>query len=419
MRKSTQVTLAAVSALLISAPAFAFHAGGVAQCEGCHTMHNSLNGAQMDTDLPQYQAGPYLLKANDQSSACLNCHQGNTDTGPSSYHSSTIDTAVDVTAGTAPLQRSPGGDFRWIKYGDSRGHNIVATDFAYAADARLTTSPGGSYPAASLTCSSCHDPHGKYRRFADGSIATTGLPIAASGSYNTSIDPVANSYAVGVYRFLGGIGYTPKSLGTNAFTNTVPAAVAPSTYNRTESASETRVAYGSSMSEWCANCHGSMHQDTYVSGQTGAGTIHPAGDGAKLTAAIAANYASYKTSGIVDAAQTAAQAYTSLVPFEIGSADYAVLKANATTTDANWTVAASTSNNVNCLSCHRVHASGFASMLRYGVVDFMTTADSGGAAVYSTTTTQNTMLQAAYYDRPATKYGAYQRAQCNKCHAKD
>ena len=27
--------------------------------------------------------------------------------------------------------------------------------------------------------------------------------------------------------------------------------------------------------------------------------------------------------------------------------------------------------------------------------------------------------QAAYYDRPVTKFATYQRALCNKCHAKD
>jgi hypothetical protein len=28
-------------------------------------------------------------------------------------------------------------------------------------------------------------------------------------------------------------------------------------------------------------------------------------------------------------------------------------------------------------------------------------------------------IQAAYYDRPATKFATYQRVYCNKCHAKD
>ena len=56
-----------------------------------------------------------------------------------------------------------------------------------------------------FNCSTCHDPHGKYRRDNTGTIATTGKPIKSSGSYNNSSDPDAN-FSVGVYRLLGGIG---------------------------------------------------------------------------------------------------------------------------------------------------------------------------------------------------------------------
>ena len=30
-----------------SSPAMAFHSGGVAHCDGCHTMHNSVDGQQV------------------------------------------------------------------------------------------------------------------------------------------------------------------------------------------------------------------------------------------------------------------------------------------------------------------------------------------------------------------------------------
>jgi hypothetical protein len=35
----------------------AFHDGGVAYCEGYHTMHNSMDGKAVTTNLPQYQGG--------------------------------------------------------------------------------------------------------------------------------------------------------------------------------------------------------------------------------------------------------------------------------------------------------------------------------------------------------------------------
>lgn len=432
MKKATQVSLAVAASLLISAPAaFAFHSGGVAECEGCHTMHNSLDGAAMTSATPQFQAGPYLLQGNDASSACLNCHQGSAG----SYHISTAD--ADMPAGTAPLQMTPGGDFGWLKKtytftvrgsaatnaGERHGHNIVAGDYGYVADATLTVAPGGSYPAANLACSSCHDPHGKYRRDSTGAIATNGLPIKNSGSYATSADPTTWG-AVGVYRILGGIGYQPKSLaGSFGFTQQVPAAVAPSTYNRSEATTQTRVAYGNNMSEWCANCHTGLLRGSYTSGM--GGLTHPAGNGAKLGATILANYNAYVKSG--DMSGTSANSYNSLVPFEMGSADYTAMKAVAKNDDTALGGADSNSN-VNCLSCHRAHASGFASMLRYAHEnEFMTIADASGNSIYDPNSTTSAVSQgltaaeqtAAYYGRDASKFAPYQRLLCNKCHAKD
>jgi hypothetical protein len=128
-------------------------------------------------------AGPYLLKANDQSGSCLNCHQA-ADVAPSSYHISTA--GVNPYDSTTPVEMTPGGDFAW-----RHGHNIIAGDFGYVADSTLATAPGGTYPASALGCQSCHDPHGRYRRFSDGTYATTGLPIFNSGSYIADASNVA------------------------------------------------------------------------------------------------------------------------------------------------------------------------------------------------------------------------------------
>jgi hypothetical protein len=140
----------------------AFHDGGIAACEGCHTMHNSQNGAAMTNAYPQYQAGPYLLRGTDQSSVCLNCHEHAGDTGPSSFHISTSD--IDMPTGSPPFQLTPGGDFGWLKKtynwtgasgpqtsrGERHGHNIIAVDYGYTADSTHSSAPGGNpspYPA--------------------------------------------------------------------------------------------------------------------------------------------------------------------------------------------------------------------------------------------------------------------------------
>ena len=495
--KGIKVTLTvAAAALLLSSPAMAFHSGGVADCDGCHTMHNSLDGAAMTGTNSEGlntagstfvnavgKAAKFLLRGSDQSSTCLNCHG---DPSPGSYHISTP--GAVITAGGQPVQYTPGGDFAWLKKtftwtnstsdtaalseeGETHGHNIVAADFGYVADAGKAgnVAPTGfgyagiPYPVSALGCSSCHDPHGRYRRTTDAAdpgltgtaalYTTTGAPIWASGSYGATVlgtfGTFATAKAVGSYRILGGIGYIPKSLGDTSaatpFAYNPPTAVAPSTYNVSESVAQVRVAYGKGMSEWCANCHAGMHNSAYVTGV--ADQVHPAGNGAVLQtsiANIAANYNAYKMSG--DATGVVASSYNTLVPFETqvttigatGLTSYAGKK-NFGTTSGNITKGADAASTVMCLSCHRAHASGFPSMLRYQIEnEFTTLADSTGAVVYPGTDLADPATgafsyskartnrgrvqadyQAAYNGRPATQFAAFQRALCNKCHMKD
>jgi hypothetical protein len=432
----------------LSTTSFAFHSGGVAECEGCHSMHNSFEGSANVTNRTFAQGtGSYLLKAGDQAGACLNCHNA-ADTGPSSYHIST--NGVNAGDSTSPVEMTPGGDFAWLKKtmalvvrgstntidGERHGHNIVAADFGYVADGTLTQAPGGTYPAANLACSSCHDPHGRYRRFADNSYATSGLPIFNSGSYNNSADPVTGKFAVGAYRILGGVGYQPKSVtGSYAFTSDPMDVVVASNYNRSEAGSSTPgvgdanvtgIAYGKNVSEWCANCHTGMLQNTFTSGM--AGLRHPAGNGAKLTSAIVGNYNTYLSSGIMTNA-AANKAFSTLAPFATDTQDRSVMKPQAVNGTGNTTphASATTSDNVVCLSCHRAHATAFESMIRWNYAgnEFMTAADTTTyAALYDSTNGRGTgysiqQQQNAYYGRPATFFGPNARSYCNKCHAKD
>ena len=76
-------------------------------------------------------------------------------------------------------------------------------------------------------------------------LGTAVKPICSSGSYGALPDA---DCAVGVYRLLGGAGYQDPS-STVAFGSNPPLAVAPSTYNRTEASTETRVAYGKGVSQ--------------------------------------------------------------------------------------------------------------------------------------------------------------------------
>lgn len=423
IKLSLVIMAAALLAIGLSGVAYAFHSGGVAECEGCHSMHSPKTG------------GSFLLVGTDPSSTCLTCHEHAGDTGPSSYHISTA--AADMAAGAPPKQRTPGGDFGWIRknftytytptggtpettteLGEKRGHNIVAVDFNYAADLANTTAPGGSFPSSQLSCASCHDPHGQGRRLSDGTYATTGAPIIGSGSYDNSASPAAGE-AVGIYRLLGSPAYKAMA---DVFT-TYPIAVVPSSYNRTEAVTQTRVAYGqagqNTWGNWCGSCHGEMLGN-------GANHGHPVDQ--NFGPDIRDNYNKYKKSG--DLSGTSASAFSSLVPFAESTGDFGVLKTHAKNNDS-YLNGPSSSDTVTCLSCHRAHASGFLHALRFdqGYEFMVKGGDYIGSDNPAVGTTGRGPLQsrgrtiadwkAAYYDRPATAFATYQRALCNKCHAKD
>ncbi len=421
VKLSLIVVAAGLLTLGLTGVGHAFHSGGVAECGGCHSMHSPAAG------------GSFLLIRSDQSSTCLDCHASN-DTQPTGYH---IMTYPVPGAGLPPAEMTPGGDFAWLlktytgvirnepftELGQTHGHNVVATDFGIAADTDFATSPGGSFPSSNLTCVSCHDPHGKYRRIGGDTtytIATAGAPIIGSGSYNNSTVPTATQ-AVGVYRLLAGVGY-----GAAAYPG-VPAASVPSTYNQSEATNQMRTAYGhtptgagkTTWGEWCATCHAGMHSNGNY--------VHPVDE--TLGSSIANIYGAYISSSNTTGG-AAASSFLSLVPFAENSGDYATLKAHAQN-NGSFLNGPAPSDRVTCLSCHRAHASGFPDALRWQMEgEFITYVDGAGNAVWPGTDTTPSKpqfargrlaaeTQAAYYNRLVTVFGAYQRVLCNKCHAQD
>ena len=350
--------------LLVSAVgaggAFAFHDGGVADCAGCHTMHNSQDGAPVDT--AHVNGNQYLLIAANSTDACLSCHAG-----------------YGQFAGG--LGYGPGGDFYWVtkdfswsahghttvSTGDSHGHNVISPTYGIAQDATLTMAPGGTYTSSKLTCTSCHDPHGNqnFRILYDASLG----PIYTGGRFNFTADaPVA------------------KGNGRKTMTSDG------------EETDSHHTVYKSGMSEWCANCHTNIHSGNTVA------YVHETG--ISLDQDIADIYNAYVSSDdLVNGVQ--ATAYWGLVPFEDVDADL------ATVDPGNYTRGPDAADQVMCLSCHRAHASAFPDIARWDtgttflVESHPTTGDVGASA-----------------DDIANKYYNYsfvtnQRSLCNKCHGKD
>jgi hypothetical protein len=384
-------------------PAMAFHSGGVAHCDGCHTMHNSVDGEVVRGATDDPSAVTNLLAASDASSVCLSCHA---DAGRQSfYHVLSQDGSY----------LSPGGDFFWttidIEYvthspqtrnGYSMGHSINARDFADRIQTEMDydVAPGGSFPAELLGCQSCHNPHGTkfYASAADR------LPIADSGSYGGSAPAGAT---LGSYRLLGDRNYSPTDSGVT-FVNSPPVAVSIREPRASQGGGErddNHAAYGSGTSEWCANCH----TDFLVGNGNGK---HPAGNMVKLGAFVG-NYNSYIATGSTTGDKSTA--YLALVPIERGVATNATLATDSTVG------ATAGQDNVTCLTCHRAHASAFEYSARWDLsVELLAESHPAAGDTFVGGTPAGDPQQLAYYGRDiGTDFNEFQRSLCNKCHLKD
>ena len=391
----------------LSEVSFAFHNGGVAECTGCHQMHNA--------------ATANLTIGVDPSSTCLECHG---EPGQSSYHVATP--SAQMPAGTPPNNEGPGGDFGWLNktyfpsvrnsvttnYGYAHGHNITAlgydTGYLNGANDPKTQAPGGSFPTAQLGCTSCHDMHGKGRWTTAGTYSKTSGAIWTSGSYGSLPTTISGeNLSTGVYRLLRAM----DTVDGVTFGALPPVAVANSGYNRSEFFTQTRTAYGSGMSDFCGTCHPDMHTTSGI-------LRHPTGQ--VMAGSIQSNYNSYVKTGAMTG--SVATSYLSLVPYEEGltysTANITTMKAHAVTNDSVLT-GPSGAATIMCLSCHRAHATAFESMLKWDASQ--TTIVTAGA--YPTGNSglgySATEVSKGYNDYNVTKFSQYQRQLCNKCHAKD
>ncbi len=380
MKTSKMIMAMVAGVFLMSGTAFAFHGGGVAHCDGCHSMHNSADNARTGS-----ATAAALMKGSDASSTCLNCHDG-----VDRYHVNSVNGA----------NVNQGGDFFWVSSAavhdlnvrgnivqfdpDNKGHNVVAADFGLTADATNTTAPGGVMNSGLLGCTSCHDPHGQVA----GGTSAGAAAISVSGSYGAA-DPTDGSIH-GNYRLLGDDGF-------KQITNAAPVA-------RANNYDGKFVDYGTGMSDWCLSCHQGFNDNA---------NMHP------TDVAVPVAYNSYVATG--DFTGDVATAYDSLVPIERNIADGSLLfDVKTAGTDPLQGVVGS--EQVMCLSCHRAHASAFDNALRWDNASSEFLAESAILEEASTTLMANGAIP--YFKNGAaidiaTEYGQYQRQLCNKCHAKD
>lgn len=297
IRRAVAAGLAAGLAACASSPAAAFHDGGVAACGACHITHE---GTADPVLLP---GGEPLLVAATPTDVCLTCHGAPLGV----FGQNPLLPPPERGAGNFVfllednLNDAAGGALSPI-HGEAAGHSIVSMDQGTSPDSRWATAPGGTFPSASLGCTSCHDPHG-----------------------NAS------------FRMLNGVG--PVQSGLYQFTYAAPDAEGLDVGDPLAVESwDTHTAYRNGMNQWCANCHGMYHDRP----RGISGFEHPSHEALGGSERLQYNRyagADNPTGGV------AATAYLPVVPFE----------SPAATIDA--TAGPAGPAFPMCLTCHRAHAS--------------------------------------------------------------
>lgn len=412
-----------VAAIIIPTPSMAVHKGaGNLVCGNCHTMHNSQGG----TNLEGNSTGSILLLRGAVSSReqlhklCLQCHA---EGGAQAYvaHMPHNQLAPKVY-GAAWDQSQPfgkigaGGDFinEFVSapnFDLSGAASTNARSFGHSPGLNIASPPGNpNNPIITLTCTTCHDPHGttanNYGVNVYRNLLIEGPNYLSEGAWDDAkcglchpgpadVTPFAPGELWHMRSWIGGITgqYTGVgSPGSNYYTPVTPNGVAiwPVYKNDAVSAEQNLydgissqaedltnditkdlVPQDGGMGEWCARCHPKFHEATVV------GNTNPAGD----------DWMRHPVNNLINDADTSGAGvdtidwnhYDTEITCGAGSGCFKVPAAN--NNKAQWSgntghyyADANNEDKVFCLTCHFAHAGPYYDALRW---DYLAEVGSG------------------------------------------
>lgn len=367
-------------------------------CSNCHTMHNSQNASSMVQDPiagqsagGECQACHAEPRTNLLTYNCIGCHAK--DTGGSAIDSPGTLDIPQIYYGEA--NELAAGNFKWVAGFENEpfGHNVhgftdIGTDsfleppgYVYDMDPAVDGQKYTDWPYSSLVlpqqvlCAGAYGCHGS-RAIEDQTLATYGahhsddsaLDFGATFDINHGTSPGTS------YRFLSGVKgaedsdweYMATSTEHNEYLGRDVTA-------REGSESQSSV---TTMSEFCASCHGNFHM-TGLSDGRGISTGNPSTNPwirhpSDMIIPSSVPYSNYNT--YMELASDDKQTVR-IARIESELSSIAGTAGAGNTTDISGDTAV-----VFCLSCHKAHASEYEDALRFSYSQMVT----GSAAAAGT-----------------------------------
>jgi len=131
--------------VLFAASSIAFHEETALVCNRCHTMHYSEDCKALPGEGPV----EHLLTIENSTELCLKCHDGKAGTPD-------VMGEDDVNG----LRERAAGFFGTVNAGNANGHNLQDDEIG-PSTLCSTCHSGGDFSTARIGCIDCHDPHGK------------------------------------------------------------------------------------------------------------------------------------------------------------------------------------------------------------------------------------------------------------------
>jgi len=363
IKKTAPLTIIGlVIALAFQNPAFAVIDG---PCVNCHTMHNSQDGTSMNFDNSE-NPNELLLRSD-----CFGCHARgiaqNIDplTGaPQVLHTDPTDLAA--------------GNFAYITAAKARvtadqntaGHNVIDLGAAYY-ETVLTSAPPGPHPDkttdTNFTCAGRYGCHG----WRGGALTSM---VAIKGSHHRNIDGKCDTanYIYNSYRFL---------LGVKGLENTTDRWQNKDSNSHNEYFGDT-----TPMQYQCANCHAGMMVTWPVkpANKTISGFCGTCHSYFHFLEGIGGDNSSPFTRHPSDVVLPNSGEYSAYTAY---STEAPI--ARTTVSDTPSPTVAPGTDVVMCLSCHAVHATAYADILRWDYSDMIAGDSSKSGGCFNCHTQKN------------------------------